>query len=241
MTYTTSWKRCVFQGESVSSASSKDRRLLSGVTGDMAPLSEMLFPPPLTMNWNLTAFVKLSQLLQPILVLPFSEFLLQECLLRAEYLARVNPWATEPGGVGRFEIEGHHIPESHRNNVVIRGGPISRETLWDILEFIWMKGEWRLEAGIPRTKESKRLVQYFSKCSLGNWLEMKFLDPQCRRPESQTLRGVALQSVLISHPDESNSLRSLRTSGVTSKCQTQLSRHAQWQRGDFCNWKSREK
>ena len=121
VTCTTSWKRCVFQGESVSSASSQDRRLLSGVTGDMAPLSEMLFPLPLTTNWNLTACVKLSQLLRPILVLPFSEFLLQECLLRAEYLARVNPWATEPGGVGRFEIEGHHIPVCHRNNVVIRG------------------------------------------------------------------------------------------------------------------------
>ena len=82
-----------------------------------------------------------------------------------------------------------------------------------------MKGEWRLEAGIPRTKESKSLVLYFSKCSLGNWLEMKFFDPHCRPPESQTLRTVALRSVLTSPPDESNSLRSLRTSGVTSKCQ----------------------
>lgn len=66
-------------------------------------------------------FLKLSQLLRPIIVLPFSEFLQQECLLSAEHLVRVNPWATEPGIVGRFEIEAHRIPESHRNNVVIRG------------------------------------------------------------------------------------------------------------------------
>lgn len=42
-------------------------------------------------------------------------------LLSAEHLVRVNPWATEPGIVGRFEIEAYRIPKSHRNNVVMRG------------------------------------------------------------------------------------------------------------------------
>lgn len=37
------------------------------------------------------------------------------------HLERAKPWATELGVVGRFRIEGHSIPESHRNHVIIRG------------------------------------------------------------------------------------------------------------------------
>ena len=229
MTYTTSGKRCMFRGESASSASSQYRLLRSGVTGDMAPLSKMLFPLPLKMNWSLTAFVKLSQLLQPILVLPFSEFLQQECLLRAEHLARVNPWATEPGGVGRFEMEGHHIPESHRNNVVIRGEAYKqRDTIgYTRIHMSGKEVKIRSRNTHNKNKRKQESSAVFLKMQPGELVRTEILRPHCRPPESQTLRAVALQSVLTNPLDESNSLRSLRTSGVTSKCQTQLSRQAQ--------------
>ena len=121
MTCTTSWKRGVFQGESVSSVSFQYTLLFSGATGGMVPCRKCSFLSlwGWTEIWPL--FSKLSQLLPPIIVLPFSEFLQHEWLLSAEHLVRVNPWATEPGIVGKFEMEGHRIPESHRNNIVIIG------------------------------------------------------------------------------------------------------------------------
>lgn len=199
MTSTTSWKRCVFQGESVSSASSQYRLLLSGVTGDMAPLSQMLFLLPLKMNWNLTAFVKLSQLLQPILVLPFSEFLQQECLLRAEHLAGVNPWATEPGGVGRFEIEGHRIPECHRNNVVIRGEAYKQRDTMGYTRIHMNEREVKVRSRNTKNKRKQESSAVFLKMQPGELAGNEILRPPLQTAWVTNSKGSG-PSVCINKP-----------------------------------------
>lgn len=121
MTYTTSWKRGVFQGGSVSSVSFQYTLLLSGVTGDRLPCHKCSF----LSLWGCTEIWPLFFEAFPIAPAYNSTSLFwissARMLLSAEHLVRVNPWATEPGIVGRFEIEAHRIPESHRNNVVTRG------------------------------------------------------------------------------------------------------------------------
>lgn len=121
--------------------------------------------------------MKLSQLLQPILVLPFSEFLQQECLLRAEHLAGVNPWATEPGGVGRFEIEGHRIPECHRNNVVIRGEAYKQRDTMGYTRIHMNEREVKVRSRNTKNKRKQESSAVFLKMQPGELAGNEILRP----------------------------------------------------------------